>query len=288
MNINEKIKLLEFKLKKNIVWDLFWVYKSKFLGYWMEFAEHREYSFWDNVKHIDWKASAKSNEMLVKKYEEERDLNVLFLLDSSSSMEFGSEEKTKKDLQEEIFYSLALCAISNWDNIWALLYDEKSTDFINFKKSEENIFRVLEKLEKTKLRYDKSYLYGAKTEIALQKVEKLKLRNSLIFVLTDDTNFENENILRLVWIENDIIIINIFDYFENNLLEENANLSFNLWKNFLNIFSSKNLQKDFSKLRKEKLDLLEKKLNKNGIWYIMLDNKSDFFLEIIKYFSTSP
>jgi uncharacterized protein (DUF58 family) len=55
--------------------------------------------------------------MYIKKFDEERDLNVLFLLDNSESMSFGTKTETKKDLLEEIFYSLSFSAFQNNDNI---------------------------------------------------------------------------------------------------------------------------------------------------------------------------
>ena len=63
MKINKKIKILDFKLSKILNWWLFWAYKSKFSWNWMEFAEHKEYHFWDHVKDIDWKASSKTNQI---------------------------------------------------------------------------------------------------------------------------------------------------------------------------------------------------------------------------------
>jgi uncharacterized protein (DUF58 family) len=48
----------------------------------MEFDEHKNYNSGDNIRDIDWKASSKTGELFVKKYEQEKDLKVLFVLDN--------------------------------------------------------------------------------------------------------------------------------------------------------------------------------------------------------------
>ena len=154
MDIEKKIKLLDFKLSKNLASNLFWIYKTTFHGNWIDFAEHKEYTFWDSIKDIDWKASAKTGELFVKKYEEDRDLNVLFLIDVSSSMEFWSKEKTKRETQEEIFYSLAFSALQNDDNVWWFIYDDDILEFVPMGKGSKNIFRILDLIEKYKNRRD--------------------------------------------------------------------------------------------------------------------------------------
>lgn len=283
MNINKKIKLLDFKLTKTLGWSLFWAYKSKFYWTWMEFAEHREYTFWDSVKNIDWKVSARTTDMQIKKYEEERDLNVLFLIDISQTMMFWSEEKTKLDILEEIFYSLSFSALQNNDNIWAFIYDEKIIDFVPYKRSVWNIFKILEIIDKNK----EKTTFKKNTMNVLNEINKQKIRNSLIFILTDDTNLENENILRLSWSKNEVIFINIFDYFENNLTNFNNDFSFNFENEFLNIFLKKEEKiEKYRLLREKNITALKYYLQKNQIRYLMIDTKKNLYKELIWFFNT--
>jgi hypothetical protein len=63
------------------------------------------------------------------------------------------------------------------------------------------------------------------------------------------------------------------------------NLSFNLWNKFLNIdLTNSKKTKEFKKLRENKIKRLKYDLEKNNIWYIFLDNKSDILKELINYF----
>ncbi len=282
MSIEKKIKLLDFKLKKNIWSNLFWIYKTSFHWKWIEFTEHKEYNFWDSIKDIDWKVSAKSWNIYSKKYEEERDLDVLFFIDISKSMDFWITDKTKKDIQEEIFYSLAFSAIQNNDSVWAFIYDTKILEYIPNSKWITNIFKIIENIEK----YRKNSSWEKNTIKLIEYINKININKNLIFILTDDTNFNDEKVLKIFWTKNEVILINIFDYFENNLIDENVNITLKSWNSFLNINldNHKKIQ-NFRKLRKEKIKFLEKSLNKSNIWYINIDNTKNIYKELVWYFS---
>ena len=274
---NKNLHTIEFKLKKLLNWGLFGNYKSKVSGAWMEFDEHKVYNYWDNIRDIDWKASSRTEELYVKKYEQEQDLKVLFVLDTWETMNFGSENKTKKETLIETFYALALSAYYNNDSVWTIIYNEKKLEFLDYKKSKNNIYRIIEILEKENNFFD--------LEKGLQEIKNRKLKNNLIFILTDKQDFDYKK-LKYLWENNDIIVINIFDKFENSLILEKWNISFNLWKSFLNIDLNNSEKIDeFKKLREKKLDKLKYDLEKNNIWYIKIDNKTDIVKELIKYFT---
>ncbi len=290
---NKNLHTIEFKLKKLLDWGLFGNFKSKVSGAWMEFDEHRQYNLGDEAKDIDWKASSKTAELYIKKYEVEKDLNVLFVLDTSDTMSFGSENKTKLETLTETFYTLALSAYYNNDNIWAIITPpspplEGGILFLDYKKTKNNIYRILEKINAFT---DKVPPFKGGLGEALDEIKKIKIKNNLIFILTDKQNFDLKK-LRFLSENNDIILINIFDRFENDphLTSTKGrgiiwNISLNLWKDFLNIdLWDKQKIEEFIKLRQNKIEKIKFDLEKNKIWYIFLDNKSDILKELVKYF----
>jgi len=78
------------------------LYRSAFRGQGMEFADVRAYSDGDDVRLIDWNVSARSQSLYVKRMEEERERNVLVLIDASGSMRFGSSGQSKFELLTEL------------------------------------------------------------------------------------------------------------------------------------------------------------------------------------------
>ena len=282
MQVTKKIKLIDFKLTKSIWNLLFGLYKSRFCWNWINFFEHREYVFWEPVKNIDWKASSKAQKIYSKIFEEEKELNVLFLIDTNSSMLFGSSQKSKKDLLEEVFYALAFSSYKNSDNFWVFLFDWINDIKLPYKKDFWNIFKtikILENIENT-WKIEKNRL-----KIQLEKLKKLNIKDNLIFILSDYIFDENNKNLSILSLGNEIIYVNIFDVLENNLNDFWNEISLNSWTKFLEISQNSKKIEKFNFLRKQKIKNFENILKKNNIWYIFLDTEKDVFKELYHYFS---
>ncbi len=286
MQTTKKIKLLDFKLSKSIWNLLFWVYKSKFYGTGMDFAEHREYSLWDSVKYIDWKASARWEKTYLKVFEQDRDLRVLFLLDLNKSMFFEFEKRKKLDILEEVFYALSFSVYKNNDSFACFTFWDFNTEFFPYAKEKWNIFKVLDFIEKTSPLAPPLEERGIGIEKILEKIVKDNAKNNLIFILSDDLDAEKyEKYLKNIWIKNEIIFFHISDYFEKNLEKIPVDLWFKNNKDFLN-FSLNNEKKieEYKKLLKEKQEKFENIMKKHNIKTIFLDTKMDIFREILKNF----
>lgn len=282
MNVSKKIKLLDFNLTKSL-WDsFFWLYKSNFKWTGIDFLEHKQYNIWDPLKNIDWKASNKTQKTYVKIYEETRDLNVLFVIDINKNIDFWVYEKSKKDILEEIFFVLASSSNMSWDSVWALLYDGEQNIFFPFKKWFWNIFKVISFLENNKnlKTFDEN-----KTKKSISYLNKIWLTNSLIFFISDDLNTDIEKDIKLLSFRNEIIYINIFDYFENNLSDLWLNLTLNFDNDFLNIsLKDKTKVDNYKKTRLDKINRFGELLTKTWIKYKYLDTKMEIFKELLLFF----
>ena len=273
-----KYKNLEIKFKKKLNWEFLGSFQSAFKWLWVEFDSLREYCYWDNIKNIDWKATAKSWEVFVKNYEEERDVKVLFIIENSKSLDFGSEYINKRQLLENIYFILSKSALLSWYSIWTQINNK----FIDFSKSEANIIKTL-KLLKNNLWTESFWTFKDNNFIKTNNY-----KNTLIFFLWDNIspNFVD---LKYLNSRNEIIYLNIFDYFEENLSEDNFEINIksnNFLLNFLNIFTwNKEKISDFKKDREEKLFNLKKKLKKYNIEYLKINTRDKIFLKLKKFFS---
>lgn len=283
MDTNKKIKLLDFKLTKTLWNTLFWVYKSKFSWNWIDFVEHKDYVFWDPIKNIDWKTFARTQNIHTKIYEEEKDLKVLFLIDYNKNMDFWIYDRTKKDILEEIFYSLSFSSYHSNDSIWAYIYWLKEKIFFPFKKWIWNIFQVLKTINSEKLNRE---IDKNRTNKILLDIIKTNLRDNLIFILSDDLDLIDEKVLKILSINNQIIFINIFDDFENNLVKFSGDISLSDWKSF-SLVSLSNDKKinEYKKIRQNKILNFQNSLKKNKISYLLLDTKKDIFKELYLFLS---
>ncbi|MFI5460222.1 MAG: DUF58 domain-containing protein [Isosphaerales bacterium] len=85
------------------------------LGGGIEFADHREYTPGDDFRYIDWNVFARHDELLLKRFQEEEDLHVYILLDSSRSMAFG--DPPKFDYARRVAAALAYIALADLDRV---------------------------------------------------------------------------------------------------------------------------------------------------------------------------
>ena len=85
------------------------------LGGGIEFADHREYTPGDDFRYLDWNVFARHDELLLKRFQEEEDLHVYFLLDCSRSMAFG--DPPKFDYARQVAAALAYIALADLDRV---------------------------------------------------------------------------------------------------------------------------------------------------------------------------
>src|SRR5712671_5783680 len=120
--ILKKIRQIELRTNRIVTETLAGQYHSVFKGQGMEFDEVREYQPGDDIRAIDWNVTARMGAPYIKRFMEERELVVTFLLDVSASGRFGSMGKTKLDTAAEICAVLAFSAIQNHDKVGAIVF----------------------------------------------------------------------------------------------------------------------------------------------------------------------
>ncbi len=118
-----QVRRLEIRARQAMDAGLAGRYQSAFRGFGLEFEEVREYRRGDDVRAIDWNVTARTGQLHVKRYREERDLTVLLLVDLSVSTRFGSGVMTVHDLIAEASSLFALAAARR-DRVGAVLFDD--------------------------------------------------------------------------------------------------------------------------------------------------------------------
>jgi len=204
--ILEKVRLIEIR-SRNVVNDLFaGEYNSAFKGRGMEFAEVREYLRGDDVRTIDWNVTARTGSPYVKVFDEEREQTVMLLVDASASGAFGSVQQMKGEVGVEISALLAFAAIKNNDRVGLLIFTDEVEVFIPPKKGRKHVLRVIREL-----------LYfqpqGKRTSItsALDYLDRVLHRRSVVFLISDFIDEDYERPLQLMRRRHDMVAVSIFD-----------------------------------------------------------------------------
>jgi uncharacterized protein (DUF58 family) len=201
-----KVKRIEVLTRKIVTDVVSGSYKSHFKGQGMQFSEHRMYMPGDDVRHIDWKVSARSKETLIKKYEEERELTVLLVVDVSGSESFGSGKKMKSEVSAEIAAMLAFAANHSGDRVGALFFSDHVEKIIPPKKGRQNLLRIVRDI----LSY-RAKSQGTSIRLALESADRLMKHAGVVFVLSDFLDRDYEIALRRLGRRHDLVAIRVND-----------------------------------------------------------------------------
>lgn len=213
--ILSKIKKIELRSKK-LVDDVFsGKYHSVFKGQGLEFSEVREYVPGDDVRRISWNVTARRNKPYIKKYDEEREQTVMFVVDLSASGQFGSKEVTKNELIAELTAVLAFSALKNSDRAGLLTFTDIVEQYIKPKKNKKHILRLIDIILSYKPKNKKTNI-----ENALRSLNKLCKRKAVVFLISDfyDSNFDG--LLKVTARKHDLVCIKISDPKEKKIPEK--------------------------------------------------------------------
>jgi uncharacterized protein (DUF58 family) len=187
-------------------------YSSAFRGRGVEFSEVREYQPGDDIRTIDWNVTARLGSAYVKRYLEERELTVLFVVDASASGHFGTRVRTKRALAVEVCAVLALAAARNNDRVGAVWATDSVERFVPPGRGRRHVLRILNDL----LAFEPA---GAATNLtpALEFSDSILRRRSVLFLVSDFLTRGYQSALERVADRHDVIALQIYDPRERDL-----------------------------------------------------------------------
>jgi len=212
VELMQKIRAIQIKTSHLVTELMAGEYVSAFKGRGMEFNAVREYAPGDDVRLIDWNVTARMDQPFIKEYIEERELNVMLMVDVSSSGEFGSTGKFKNEISAEVASILAFAAIRNNDKIGLIVFSNKIEHYIPPKKGKAHVWNII----RTILNYEPE---GRLTDlnIPLEYLLKIQKRKCIAFLISDfqATNYETN--VKLARQKHDLVAISISDPRERDL-----------------------------------------------------------------------
>ncbi len=281
--ILKKVRQIEIKTGRLVSEAFAGEYQSVFKGRGMEFSEVREYVSGDDVRDIDWNVTARFSKPFIKKYSEERELTVMVVCDISGSQFFGSQAQFKNDASAELAAAFAFSALKNGDKTGLLLFTDKTELYIPPRKGKNHILRIIRELIAYKP-------HGKKTNIkhAIDEVNKLLKRRSIIILISDflDNNFQKS--LKLAKLKHDIIPVVIADKMEKIIEPAKALVQMENLENedlmFLADFSNPAFLRAYRSQNKTKQEETEKLFTKAGIDFINISTDEEIYKPVMKFF----
>jgi uncharacterized protein (DUF58 family) len=210
--ILKKVNLIEIQTRSMVNTLFAGEYHSVFKGQGMEFAEVRAYNPGDDVRSIDWNVTARVGHPFVKVYDEERELTVVLVVDASASGAFGTGQQMKGEVGVEMSALLAFSAIKNNDRVGLLIFTDEVEVFIPPKKGRKHVLRVIRELL-----YFQPKTKGTSITRALEYLDRVIHRRSVVFLLSDFLDADYEQALQLIGRRHDLIAISLVDPRERGL-----------------------------------------------------------------------
>ena len=187
-------------------------YRSVFRGRGMEFDEVREYQPGDEIRSIDWNVTARAGTPFIKRFSEERELTVLFVLDVSASGAFGTGEQSKLDVMIEMVALLMFSALKNNDKVGLLLFADDVQAYFPPRKGKSNVLRLIREMVAVEPVAKETSL-----DNALQFLNRVQKRRSVVFLVSDFQTEASREALAVSNGRHDLVSITVSDPREREL-----------------------------------------------------------------------
>ncbi len=280
-DILSKLIQYEIRIRKAVNGNLHGNFKSIFKGSGLEFSDLRQYNHGDDQRLIDWNASLKGHGMFVKLFKEEKEQQVFFMVDVSSSQKVGYLENKKINRAKEIAGTLAISAIKEASKVGMYCFTDQKELYLKPESTMKHGYRLI-----TQLLQLEAISGGTNIQNAiLFTLQHLKKR-SVVILISDfiDENYD-QNLKALARIH-DLVVVHLYDQKETQLprmgivpvydLEQQKML----WANTSSNSFREQLKNTFTQ-NKAKLEQLCKENRAN---YIHIESSEDYVDKLIKLF----
>ena len=284
MNIKELLKKLrnyEIRIRKVVKSQMQGDFHSIFKGSGLEFDDVRAYQYGDDIRRIDWHASAKGHGTFIKTFKEEKEQTVFFLIDVSASQEIGKSGRQKIDIGKEICGVLTLSAIKEDSQVGLICFSDQKEKYVKPGKGPKHGYQLINTLFSL---HPKSYKTNL-SKLILLALDMIK-RRSVIVLISDfiDENYQHN--LRAIAHKHDLVVIHLFDKRETKLpnlgiiplYDKEARKT--IWINTSSSAFRENISKTYGQNKNE----LETLCRKNNANYLQLNTDEDYVPKLIKLF----
>ena len=252
-------------------------YKSIYKGNSLNFEDLREYIVGDNIRDIDWKASSRSRNLLVKRYIAEKKHNIMLIYDTGRKMLADTKNfETKKDVALYAGGTIAYIAAKNGDYVGSAYNRDSKIEYSGLRTGLTNVERLLTS-------YDKAVFSEENGDISktINFILKNIKRKMIIFIITDTAGVNNidDRTLKKLKVMHDVLLVNISDA---NITSTNA-YDFDKSEYLPDYLAdNKGLIRLEQSLKAEMKEANEKKLMRQGIVSTEIDSREEIAEKIVE------
>jgi len=185
----KRIARLDLRARHIVEGFLAGMHRSSRFGQSVEFLQHREYTWGDDLRHVDWKVWAKQDRYYVKQFQEDTNLRCTMMVDVSGSMRYGSGPMSKYEYGCTIAACLAYLVLRQQDAVGCVAFDETARVTVPLRTKRSHLDSIVQALHVSRPK-DKTDLYQVLRSVA----ESVPRRGMMILV--SDLLVEREGLFR--------------------------------------------------------------------------------------------
>ncbi len=194
---------------------------SRLRGRGLDFEEVRNYVKGDDIRHIDWKVTARTRETHTRVFTEEKERPVLIVVDQSKSMFFGSQRRTKSVVAAELAALVAFKILKSGDRVGGMVFADQGIDYVLPRRDRKNILKFLENIvnRNHQLRDSQPVKFEEALNNATQRIMNIVTHDYLVVIISDFHRYSEKTIKSIAILaqHNDVILAKIMDPLERDV-----------------------------------------------------------------------
>jgi uncharacterized protein (DUF58 family) len=202
---------------------------SKIRGRGIDFEEFRPYQAGDDIRLIDWRATARTGRAVTKVFREERERPVIIAVDQCSSMFFGSQVAFKSVIAAQAAALFCWLAIDNGDRVGGLVFSDSNSSLVRPKRSRRSALHLLNQIftfnqklsKKTKSTVEEPIAVDFKPGLAhaLGQIRRITKPGSTLYVISDFATLDDTALQYLNQLSrhNNVVCCMVYDALEESL-----------------------------------------------------------------------
>lgn len=259
---------------------------SSMRGRGIDFAEVRDYQMGDDIRHMDWRVTARTGKPHTKLFQEERERPVFIVVDYGPNMFFASKGSLKSVIAARVAAILAWVACKHGDKIGSIIFCGQERIESRPRNGLSGVLPLLKKLANQPHPWRDQIQPGALAN-AIKRIVRVAAPSSLIFIVSDFGDFDQESQLQLTYLRqyNDIVAFHIQDQLEIEPPLADAYSMTDGSDSLILDTTAKHICEDYSAYFLGKREQLKKSFAQRRIPYYLLRTDQDIVKHMQKIFS---
>lgn len=256
------------------------LHRSPYLGFSLDFAEHRPYMPGDDVRRIDWKLFGRTDRHYIKLFEAETNADFAVVLDVSRSMAYTSHAVTKLDYARYLAAALLFFSNRQRDRVGLVTFDHQVVEWVPpSMKHVDTALHVLDRAEAGRP--------GRLGPPLLTVTERLRRKGILVLIsdFYEDPESVAQAVIPLRARGHDVIVFHVLDPVETAFPFQDASAFEDMESGEQIPVVPAKLAEDYRRMVRNHLAELERRLTGSGIDYTVLDTSQPLDRALFSYLS---